>query len=78
MIGALASFLNGPNEINWYNYEKIVYLNETSCLDYLKYIQSSSNSSSSSSSSSPESITIESNIQRKESIELYWQYYLIL
>ena len=22
MIGALASFLNGPNEINWYNYEK--------------------------------------------------------
>jgi hypothetical protein len=57
-------------QLNWYNYEKIVYLNETSCLDYLKYIQSSSNSSSSSSSSSPESITIESNIQRKESIPI--------
>ncbi len=58
-------------QLNWYNYEKIVYLNETSCLDYLKYIQSSNSSSSySSSSSSPESITIDANIPRKESIPI--------
>ena len=28
-----------PIQLNWYNYEKIVYLNEASGLDYLKYIQ---------------------------------------